>query len=298
LAADPAYEGVASAVTDRTIFVVDDPAPWTPGSLASAAAPYFVEFLTGAERGRIIQVTANMANALTLDTTDGTAQTVSLTAAGFNVQAGDRFEVFAANTLASVFGTNTAQDPLLLSTGPGAATADTVGVYKALSKSWQTYYFDSKSGFWKLGGFTANANNTILYPNMGLQITRLGNQAARSFTFTGRVPEVAYLTKTPGTGAVVYASTGNPIDLTLSELNFGKSWVRNATPAVADTLALWNATTMTLDTYYQLPDSTWRGLTNAVTDQSLLVLPTGGVVAVSKRGALSGADLFIPWVWP
>jgi len=122
--ADPFYRGVVSsviAVTANTIAVDDSPAPWTAqqfvvpagGNSGTAAMPYFVKILSGNEMGRVLLITANTTNSLTLDTTDNNnGATVSLTTTtptAFNIQAGDAFEIFPADTLASVFGEYTTQ---------------------------------------------------------------------------------------------------------------------------------------------------------------------------------------------
>ena len=124
---DPVYTGVVASLstvlgnpnvtTTNTISVSDSPAPWTAGQLTNPATPYFVKFLSGAEAGRVIQVFENAASTLTLDTTDGLgASPVALDTAGFQVAAGDSFEVFAAYTLGSLFGTTPAN--LVLIGGP------------------------------------------------------------------------------------------------------------------------------------------------------------------------------------
>jgi hypothetical protein len=63
------YTSQVSAVTANTISVADAPAPFT-SSLAVSGSPYFVKFLSGNESGRVVLITANTTNALTLDTTD------------------------------------------------------------------------------------------------------------------------------------------------------------------------------------------------------------------------------------
>jgi hypothetical protein len=123
LTSDPSYTGFVAAVTadnkgSYSIISVavdaNNPAPWTAGSLATAAAPYFVKILSGQEIGRIMKVTANTTSSLTLDVTDNSSQTVGLTTSGFSVTpgavgVGDTFEIFSADTLGSVFGENTTQ---------------------------------------------------------------------------------------------------------------------------------------------------------------------------------------------
>jgi hypothetical protein len=138
MTADPSYRGVVSAVSASgangggadTISVaipVVNGVPTPPftaqqfvvlsnGNGGIAAQPYFVKFLSGPapnggqEHGRVMLITANGASSLTLDITDNsTGAIVNLTTSGFNVQAGDAFEIFPADTLASVFGEYTTQ---------------------------------------------------------------------------------------------------------------------------------------------------------------------------------------------
>lgn len=123
-AGDPFYRGVVSsviAVTATTIAVDDSPAPWTAGEFivpangngGTATVPYLVKFLSGNEMGRVLEITGNTTNSLTLDVTDNsTGQAVNLTSTSptaFNVRAGDAFEIFPADTLGSVFGQYTSQ---------------------------------------------------------------------------------------------------------------------------------------------------------------------------------------------
>lgn len=312
MTADPVYEDIVSSVTSSTISVANTSA--FTGTLANlsqpaSAVPYFVKFLTGAQAGRIMLVTGNTTTSLTLDTTDNTsASTEALTGntdyltptspTPFNVKAGDRFEVFAGDTLASLFGTNTVQNPLVLNGGGSSFTADTIGIYDVAFGIVQAYYFNTTAGYWEVSGSTANANNTILYPYSALTITRRQNEAATSFALTGRVPEVASLIKVPGSSIVIYRSTGYPTDMTLSQLNFGSNWTQGSSSFVADNIAVWDAAFSQFDTYYQLADSTWRESGNAATDQSSFVIPAGTILVINQRNSVSGAASFLQSVLP
>ena len=302
LTADPVYTGVVSAISasttnDDTISVADSPAPWTSGALATAAAPYFVKFLSGNETGRVILVTANTTNSVTLDITDHSSQTTPLNATNFNVQVGDAFEISPADTLGSVFGNNTTQNPLLLNGSSSLFTADTVSLYNPALFRWQAYYFNTTAGYWELSGTTTNANNTILYPYGALTITRRPNEAATAIAVTGRVAEVPIITKTTGSNAIVYGSTDYPADLTLSQLQLGPNWSKSSSVFTADTISIWDAALFRFDTYYQLStDSTWRKSGNSSTDQSSFVIPTGSAIGILKRGTVSGQASFVPTV--
>jgi uncharacterized protein (TIGR02597 family) len=292
------YTGVVSAVTSTTISVADSPSPFTAGGLASASAPYFVKFISGSEMGRILLVTANSASSLTLDATDHSSQTVYLNTSGFSVAPGDIFEVFPGDTLASVFGNNTAQNPLVLQGSTSVYTADSISIYSSTSMLWQTYYFDTSSGNWALTGSAATANNTILYPYSALAITRRTNEANTSLVLTGRVAGVSLLTKTTGNDVGVYASTGSATDMTLSQIQFGPNWTTGTSSLTADTISVWNAAQYRFETFYQLPDSTWRNCSDAVTDQSNLVVSAGTAVSILQRKAVSGEASFLSSTLP
>jgi len=291
------YTGSVTAVTANSISVGDTPAPFTT-SMATAGSPYFVKFLSGNEIGRVVLITANTTSSLTLDTTDHSSQTVNLTTSGFNVQVGDTFEIFPGDTLASVFGNNTTQSPLVLTGSTGLFTADTVCVYSSTTNRWQAYYFNMTSGFWVLNGSSVSANNTILYPNQGLMVMRRANQTAASLVLSGRVAEVRALTKTTGSNAILYGSTGYATDMTLSQLQLGSNWVHGSSLLTADAVSIWNASQNRFNTYYQMPDSTWRESNNATTDQSNLVVSAGSCIAILQRGIVSGTTSYLSSTLP
>jgi len=292
LTANLTYSGAVTAVTANTISVGDNPAPFT-SNLATASAPYFVKFLSGSEMGRVILVTANTTSALTLDTTDNSNQTVSLTTSGFSVAMGDTFEVFPGDTLANVFGNNTAQNPLLLMGATNIYLADSVSIYNSPMGRLKSYFFNTRAGYWEANGSSANANNTILYPYGSLIVTRRTGAADISLVLSGRVAEVPVLTKTTGNSSVVYASTGSATNMTLSQLQYGSNWVTGTNAFTADTISIWNPTLSRFNTYYQMPDSTWRLSTNADADQSNVVVAAGDSISIVQRSSVSGASSFL-----
>jgi uncharacterized protein (TIGR02597 family) len=292
------YTGAVSAVTSTTISVDDSPAPWNAGALASAAAPYFVKFLSGNETGRILLITANTSSTLTLDVTDHSPQTVYLTASGFSVSAGDTFEIFPADTLASVFGDNSAQNPLVFQGSTSVFSADCVSTYNPTLMCWQAYYFNTTAGYWQLVGATGNANNTILYPFGAVAITRPFGETTTTFALTGRVTEVSPLIKTPGGSTTVFGSTGCASDMTLSQLQLGSNWTKGTSPITADTLSVWNPTLCCFDCYYQTPDSTWHNCSNSTTDQSNFVLAAGTAVSIVQHASVAGENSFLSTAMP
>jgi hypothetical protein len=231
---------------------------------------------------------------------------VSLTTSGFSVAAGDSFEVFPADTLASVFGNNTSSNPLLLTGSTSVYTSDSVSFYSPTAFHWQTYFFNTSTtpGYWQSTASTANANNTILYPYGALTIARRSGETATTITLTGRVSEVAVLTKTTGNGVGVYSSTDYPVDMTLSQLHYdlSSSWeessVSSPSPYSADTVSVWDAANVRFDLYYELTDSTWRSSRDSSTDQSSFVIPAGSFISIVHRSAASGPASFLPSKMP
>jgi hypothetical protein len=286
------YTSSVSAVTANTISVGDTPAPFTT-SLANPSLPYFVKFLSGSEMGRILLITSNTSGSLTLNTTDNSSQTVTLTTSGFSVAVGDTFEIFPGDTLASVFGNNTAQNPLFLNGSVNASMADSVSIYNPGQAVWQSYYFNTRSGYWEMNGSAANTNNTVLYPYEALAVTRQANEATSTLVLTGRVAEVPILTKTTGSSAVVYGSTGYAVNTTLSQFQLGHSWITGTSALSADTISVWDSALNRFDTYYQKPDLTWRQSTNATTNQNNLVVNAGNAIAILQRATVSGAASFL-----
>jgi uncharacterized protein (TIGR02597 family) len=286
------YASSVTAVTAGTISVGDTPAPFTT-SLTTAAAPYFVKFLTGNETGRVLLITANTTSSLTLDTTDhAIGSPVLLTATGYNVQVGDTFEIFPGNTLASVFGTGTTQSPLLLTGGTNGISSDTVSLCTTSTARAITYYFNTTDGYWKQNGATGNANNTIIYPYSALTVTRRHGNPATTLVVAGQVTPVAAAIKVAGNGCV-YTSTQYASDVTLSQLQIGSNWVTGTSTITADSLSVWDVSENRFDTYYQEPDSTWRKYPDAVTDQSSFAITAGTVITINKREAVTSATSFL-----
>lgn len=298
------YTSVVSAVASTKITVDDAPSPFTT-NLHTAAAPYFVKFLSGNESGRVLLVTSNTASTLTLDTTDNVSgAAVALTTTSFNVQVGDTFEVFPGDTLASVFGAGTTQSPLLLTGGANATTSDDLILYTTGTAAAVTYYFNTSTGHWaeetgtvsSLGARViaspANANNTIIYPYSAFTVVRQSNHPDTTLVLAGRVTPVAAETKVVSKGTI-YTSTHYATDVKLSQLHFGSNWVTSASAAAADTLGVWNAALGQFDAYYQQPDSSWRKFPDAVTDQSNFAIAAGTVTTILKREAVTGAATFV-----
>jgi hypothetical protein len=274
--------------------VDDAPGPFS-SNLATPSAPFFVKMLTGNEAGRVMLIDSNTPSLLTVDTTDhATGAAVALTTTGCSIQAGDAFEIFPGDTLASIFGSNSSNQ--VLTGAPSINTADGVHIFTTLSAVATVYYFNTTAGYWERNGSTANANNTILYPYSAFAIARRSNHPDTTLVVGGRVTNVQARTKVVGkTG--VYTSTHFAADVKLSQLHFG-NWQTGTSETAADILSVWNAATGKFDAYYQEPDSTWRKNADTVTNVSNFTIAAGSVTAITKRQTVAGATSFVPCALP
>ena len=291
LSSNAIYTGSVTSVGANTINVSNTPFTM---NLASIGSPYFVKFLSGREAGRTLLITGNSTNSLTVSTTDNSSQTVSLQTSNFAVSSGDSFEVVPGDTLASLFGTGTKNNPLALTGGSSYVSADWVNIYNPTTGSWQIYFFNTALSYWTLEGSSGNANATVLYPYSGLSITRhSATEPVPFIVLIGRVPEVQVMVKTTGSNAITYVSTGYPVGMTLSQLNFGSNWTKGTSTATADVVSVWNSTTKTFVSYYELPTSAWCQAGTTTADKGSTVLPPGGCLALQQHMTVSGATSYL-----
>ncbi len=289
------FSGTVGAVGVNAISVTNTQTPFRT-SLAVAGSPFFVKFLTGNEMGRTLLIKANTTSQLTLDTADNSAQQVSLLTAGYNVRSGDAFEIFPGDTLASTFGTNTPQSPLVVVGGASFAASDYVNVFNPTTAKWMMFYFNTKLGYWMKEGVAGNQSNTVLYPYRGLSITRRALATAgavASLVVTGRIAEVPVVTKTTGKSTVVYTSTGYAVNMKLSQLRFNSSWVRGQTGATADVVKVWNSTKKAFVGYFQMPDYTWHQVGAPMADQSNVIVPAGTCIGLQQHATVTGASSYL-----
>lgn len=295
LSADPLGVYDIASLTSSSVTVSGT--PWTDSALAQPQAPYFVRFITGTQKGRMIKVNSNTVNTLVLDTTDNSSQTTALDIVGFSVAVGDKFEVLPGDTLSSIFGDGSVSNPLTLVGTSGPLSADSVSILDKTTSRFNTYYFNTINGCWRLVSDPTNQNNRVIYPESGLSITRRTGRPALTLTFIGRVPVIAPLIKTVGGAQFIVSTTSYPVDSTLAQLNLS-NWTKNDSPLGADTLSIYNATTGKNDSYYQKLNGTWRRVGDAVTDQSDLSIPCGSSIYLTKRGTVVNASSYITAAMP
>lgn len=219
--------------------------------------------------GRFFLVTAAAGDQLTLNTATLSA----------SLSIGDNCEVLPANTLASLFGT---PPPTGWLSGASATTADNVFIWDGLT--WQTYFYHSTNNRWQRSGALGSQNGTIIYPDEGVFVSRLGTSSVSILT-TGTVPtttEVSNLDPAAGT----FIANRFPVDMLLVDvgLHLTSGWVSNTSATSADTVLIWNVANATWDTYfYHSTNNRWQK-SGALGSQDSAVIPAGTAMFVKRIG--------------
>lgn len=283
------FSGFSTAVASNTLTVSG--VTWTANQFVTAG-PHFITIRSGAQAGRTLRVTANTTNVLTLDVED-----TPLNTAGFAVATTDSFELFAGDTIGTLFGSTAAGGILTSGIKGGTSTADADNIYVPSGNTMLTYFFNTTLGFWVQDGSTTNQNGLILYPDDGFLIYR--NGATGSLNLVGRVPSSKLLTKFPG-GSTNSISVRFPASTTLSGLAFGApgTWITGASDAVADTVSVWNSSGWYWQSYFKNGSNQWIEVGGDGSDQSAVVIPLGTSLQVDKKGTATGSASFFSQALP
>ena len=291
------YTSNATAVAADTLTFGN--ASWAPSQFATTPSSYYVRIMTGMQEGRILKVTGNTANTLTVSTDDETGISTALNTANFTVTTADIVELHQADTLASLFGDNisvngTVSNPLEFASATRAGSADTITILDKASSYSTAYWFNKTANQWRALTGVAAKNDTPIFPDSALLLLRRKQVAirpAQPYTFTGVVSTAKTLQKAIALRAVP-TSLNMPVDLPLSALQIGGSWTKANRAGSADTVSIYNASTGKSDSYYQRTDNTWRLLTGAA-DVSSTIIPAGSVVSLLERvGGTGSAGYF------
>lgn len=282
------YSGSVQSSTANTITFSGT--PFEVGALSQSGSPFFARVATGNQAGRIMLITGNTSNSLTVDTTDNSAQNTTLDTSGWALAAGNRIEVIVGDTLASLFGDNTSNNPLLFVGDIGSLAADTVSVYNKSTGKFDAYFFNTSAGYWRPVSVNQNKNSLVLYPEASIMIVRKADRGAVSLTLVGDVPVTAPLIKVTGNNGIVYTGTRYPVDITLSQLNL-PNWVRSDSSLSADSLLVYNSVTGKSETFFRrLDNGQWNRAGGGTADRSSLILGAGSSLGILKRGIVSGAS--------
>ncbi|MES2310334.1 MAG: TIGR02597 family protein [Verrucomicrobiota bacterium] len=283
------YAGAWSAIDGINGKLTDANALWTNGELSGASTPYYVKITSGAGVGRIFKISANTTNTLTVDL--GTPA-VNLTEVGAGLVMGDQYEIFAADTLGSLFGT----ENVPLKSGAAEATADLVKVWSDQSQAWVTFFHNGTEWRKVLGG-TVSQNNTVLPLDRGIQIVRR-ETSSLNLIFTGTV--VTGMHRTP-LGQSIAGSVGKnfistpfvkniiPVTLATSGLDQMPGWIKNASPELADQVQVYSETSQAWFTYFH-NGTEWRKILGGTISQNATVLEEGRPMMVIRRSSPTGAN--------
>ncbi len=266
-----AYAGVISSL-DSSSSLSSSAATWTASQFAAQTAPYLLHFKSGASVGRYFLITANTSTQLTVAN-----RGYDLSSSAF-AAVGDTFEVVPANTLAILFGSSTVQ----FLTGSTAAVADNVVLWNG--SNWDTYYHNGTN--WKRTGSLSNQNNTILYPDESIYVTRRSTTPL-SLAFLGTVPSTTEKTDIPGP-ATTFISNRFPVATTLGAFGLQSSanWLSGTSAATADDVYIWNG--FNWDVYFY--NGTHWKRTGSLSTFDTLVIPVSGSLYIVRQSTTSVAN--------
>ena len=251
--------------------LADSAAAWTPNQWT--AIPHLVRVTSGVSDGRFFLITAHTATELTVDT--GGAD---LSAA---LSAGDEYEICPADTLGSLFGT----DSVPLKTGATALIADQVKLWNGAA--WDIYYHNGTA--WRLNGSTENQNATVVFPDEGMFLVHRNSRTVKLF-FAGVVPTTVQKTELPGP-ATRFAANRFPVKMTL--LNSGiaalPGWRASRNVSQADTVQLWTGSQFL--TYY-FNGAHWKAA-GATKIQDDAGIQRGSAFFVKRRSTAAGLEAFL-----
>jgi len=290
LSGQPVYSGAVVGVTSNVISIT----PSSTISFSGSATPYFVQFLSGAEAGRTLLITGSTSTSLTLDTTDhGIGSAVALNTSGFSVVAGDNFQVFPGDTLASAFGTNTSSNPLVLTGSSNQGNADQVSLW---GTSDTVYYFNTGDGQWETTGSSANANNTIIYPYSAISVYRQPGSNV-TLMLTGQVT-LANACQKVVAKTNIYCSSHYATPIQLSQLKMGSNWQTGSSGSNSDNIGIWNASAGSFTFYYEKSNGNWYLCSGSSVPQNSVTIPAGAATVIYKRAAVSGGQSFLVSAMP
>lgn len=260
-----------------TSTVTNSSAGWTDSQLASATAPTFIKITSGAATGHTFQITANTSNALTVDT-----QGLDLTTLG--ILAGDTYQIFAGDTILSLFGTPSAENLIIGGTSSHDAV-DLVMLYNG--SAWIPYYYNTTAGAWRQGTSPTNKGSTYIRPDCAFIYSRIGNTPL-TFTVTGEVPTTQAKMVVNTNGNTPIASFF-PTDQTLGSLNIQSlpGWKKVgdagvATSANADKVLIHNGSAW-IPYFYNGTAGQWRQGTSP-TDKASIPVPVGAGILIQRTG--------------
>ena len=283
----PDYAAAISTVTTTTIQTTG--AAFATNAFAPFASnPHLVRIVSGTAAGRQYRIASHTPDTLTL--VAGSDLT--------GVAAGDRYQIFASETLASLFG---AAPGAAINTNADPAIADNVLIRG--SSSFITYYNDGTQ--WLRQGTGAVSNNAAITPEQGFLFVR---RAGSDFTFTalGAVPTTNLRTDLP---ANTVTSFGNRFPVATNLVGLGldtlPGWNKNADPSIADNVLTRGSSSWI--TYYYDPTSggptngnpgSWVRQGTQAPNQNPAIAIGNSVLVVRHAGSSVTLNQSLPYTLP
>jgi len=276
----PDFGSAVSTVSSNTIQTTN--AGWTVNAFGpftgTPANAHVVRMTTGTAVGKQFRIASNTADTLTL--VNGSDLT--------GVAAGDQYQIFAAETLQSLFGANGQNNGQNVNTSGDPSVADNVLLRSG--STWTTYYNDGTQ--WLKQGPGTPSNTVAIPPEQGFVFV---HRAGSAYTFTalGVVPITDLKTDfAPNT----ISSFGNrfPVDTTLAGLGLDQlaGWNKNTDPAVADNVLIRIGSSWS--TFYH--DGTQWLKQGPGTPSNTQAIPIGtSVVVVRRAGSPLTLNQTIPY---
>ncbi len=268
------YSGTLAAVGASTLTVNG-----TVTETFNAANPYFIKLVSGARAGRTFLITSNTGGNLTVDTQGSTLNALSPALA--TGATGDRYKIFAADTLLTVFGNQT-----LGSTT--AANADQVWIWSPAAGVYNKYFYHTGNAQWQDTAFNLPSNSVVIRPDSGVMFVRKAISAL-TLQIPGFVPTTQTLLQIRDSGFTV-VSPGFPIDTTILGLGLHTQaqWIKSTAAATADQLWVWVPASGTYNKYYyHSGNSRWQDTMFGL-PANTTVVPAGTSLMI-KKAAASGA---------
>jgi hypothetical protein len=254
---------------------------WSAGQLSQAATPYLVQFTSGAATGRTFLISssaANTATTLTIDSSD--AATTDLTTIGA-VAGTDTYQIIAAKTLSSLFGT---PDTTGIQGGTLATSADQVQIYNGAA--WLSYYYNTAAPGWMRVGPPIASPNVVIRPETAMIYSRAATSPL-SLMISGVVPRVNRQTLVSNAGLTFLAHDW-PAGLTLAGSNIQNipGWSQGA-QSVADVVQMYDGAAW-LQYYHN--GTNWVRIGSG-DDSDAVTIPAGSAVILEKKNSSSGQNV-------
>lgn len=272
-----AMSGVVTGITANTI--TSTGAAWSAGALSQSTTPCLIQFTSGAAAGRTFLIstsTANTSTTVTLDSQD--ASQVDLTTLGI-MPGTDTYQIYAANTISSIFGTPATTGVL---GGSGYTGVDEIELLVP-GFGWKYFYYNTASGWLEIGP-PIPSGNVVIRPDAALIYVRYGT-TPMNLALLGQVPPQSRQALVSN-GAPTVLSNSWPVNITLGSSNLSQmpGWVANTNYKDADLVEFLSPIGWLLF-YYN--GSHWMEVGPPINSDNY-VIPAGSGLIISRLGSTSG----------